>query len=258
MLPTYAPSLGQEAVRSLEKLGVAVRMDTRLKRIDEGCVTLESDAGNEQIQTETVLWGAGVQGSSLGRTLAQATGAETDRQGRVLVQPDLSVRGYPNVFVLGDLAHFRQQDHPLPGVAPVAMQQGAYAARLIRNRLRGRRERAFSYTDRGSMAVIGRAAAVAQIGRAKFHGIGAWLIWLFIHLMYLVEFENRILVLTQWGWNYFTRNRSARLITQWTGRPSGGAGSMTPPSQPSHLAEEIPRPGELHHTAWQRPLALDR
>jgi NADH dehydrogenase len=146
--------------------------------------------------------------------LARATGAELDRQGRVIVTPDLSVRGHPHVFVIGDLAHVPVPGgQPLPGVAPVAMQEGAYVARLIARRLRGLQTGPFRYRDYGSLAVIGRSAAVAQIGRLRLRGFPAWLTWLFVHLMYLVEFENRVLVLIQWGWNYVTRNRSARLIT---------------------------------------------
>jgi NADH dehydrogenase len=213
LLPSYAPPLSQQAARSLERLGVTVRPNTRLQRIDDGRVVLASDFGSETIQSETILWGAGVQASSLGRRLAELTGADIDRQGRVLVRPDLSVPRFPNIFVLGDLAHLDQDNHPLPGVAPVAMQQGSYVAKLIQKRLRGRSVKPFRYKNRGSMAVIGRAAAVAELGRFKFHGVLAWLVWLFVHLIHLVEYENRVLVLVQWGWNYFTRNRSARLIT---------------------------------------------
>lgn len=156
----------------------------------------------------------GVQASPLGRILATATGAELDRIGRVMVAPDLSVPGHPDIFVIGDLAHSRNQHgQPLPGVAPVAMQQGHYVAEVIRHRLRGQTPPPFQYHDRGNVAIVGRAEAVADVGGWHFSGLLAWLAWLFIHLIHLVEFENRILVVTQWAWNYFTRNRSARLIT---------------------------------------------
>jgi NADH dehydrogenase len=177
-----------------------------------------------------VLWAAGVSASPLGRELAEATGADRDEQGRIVVRDDLTLPNYPEVLVLGDLAHLRDASgNPLPGVAPVAIQQGAYAAKLIQRRLRNKRIQPFRYRDRGSMAVIGRSAAVAEIGRLRFHGFPAWLAWLFVHLIYLVEYENRLLVLIQWAWNYFTRNRSARLIThpEMVHTPAGNA----PPQQ---------------------------
>jgi NADH dehydrogenase len=150
----------------------------------------------------------------LGPALAKAAGAETDRAGRVVVGPDCAVPGHPAIFVIGDLAICKgASGQPLPGVAPVAMQQGRYVARLIEARLRGEALPPFAYRNYGSMATIGRNAAVADLGWVRFDGYLAWLAWLFIHLLYLVEFENRLLVLVQWGWNYFTRNRAARLIT---------------------------------------------
>jgi NADH dehydrogenase len=146
--------------------------------------------------------------------VAEATAASLDRIGRLIVEPDLSLPGHPEILVLGDLAHFAHQTGaPLPGVAPVAMQQGAYAARLIEARLQGKTLPPFRYRFRRNMATIGRGAAVADLGFLRFSGFFAWLVWLFVHLLYLVEFSNRVLVLLQWAWNYFTRNRSARLIT---------------------------------------------
>jgi NADH dehydrogenase len=234
LLPTYDPSLSEQAARALQRLGVTVRTKTLLKRLEPGRVMLATDTGREDLRAETILWGAGVQGSAFGRRLAETLHAETDRHGRLMVESDLSVPGFSTIFVIGDLAHYQQDGQPLPGVAPVAMQQGTYVARLIRERLRGKELPAFHYADRGSMAVIGRAAAVAQIGRTKFHGLFAWLIWLFIHLIHLVEFENRILVLLQWAWNYFTKNRSARLITYSNckrEREKQGTGSVPNPSE---------------------------
>ncbi len=215
ILPTYDERLSRAATESLGRLGVTVRTSSVVTDIQPDGVAVRHDQQPETIPARTVVWAAGVQASPLGAALARAVGAELDRQGRVIVEPDLSVAGHPEVFVLGDLAHARQPaGRPLPGVAPVAMQQGAYVARLIARRLRGQAPPPFRYRDRGSMAVIGRSAAVAQIGKLRLRRFSAWLVWLFVHLMYLVEFENRVLVLLQWGWNYVTRNRSARLITE--------------------------------------------
>ena len=214
LLPTYPPELSESASDSLKRLGVTVRKNTLVTDIRSDCVTVRSSDHIESVPCRTVLWAAGVKASSLGQTLAAVTAACLDRQGRLVVEPDLSLPNHPEILVLGDLAHFHHGvAEPLPGVAPVAMQQGRYAARLIKNRLQGHETRPFHYKDRGSMAVIGRSAAVAQIARFRFTGLFAWLTWLFVHLIYLVEYENRAIVLLQWGWNYVTRNRSARLIT---------------------------------------------
>ena len=214
LLPTYPPELSESASDSLKRLGVTVRKNTLVTDIRSDCVTVRSSDHIESVPCRTVLWAAGVKASSLGQTLAAVTAARLDRQGRLVVEPDLSLPNHPEILVLGDLAHFHHGvAEPLPGVAPVAMQQGRYAARLIKHRLQGHETRPFHYKDRGSMAVIGRSAAVAQIARFRFTGLFAWLTWLFVHLIYLVEYENRAIVLLQWGWNYVTRNRSARLIT---------------------------------------------
>ena len=214
ILPTYDARLSPVAAASLNRLGVTVHTDSFVTDVRPDGVTVQSGQRTDTIPARTLLWAAGVKASALGAILARATGAELDRQGRVIVTPDLSVRGHPHVFVIGDLAHVPMPGgQPLPGVAPVAMQEGAYVARLISRRLRGLQTGPFRYRDYGSLAVIGRSAAVAQIGPLRLRGFLAWLTWLFVHLMYLVEFENRVLVLIQWGWNYVTRNRSARLIT---------------------------------------------
>ena len=162
-----------------------------------------------------MIWAAGVQASPLGKVLADAAGIQPDRQGRVPVGPDLSLPGHAEVFVIGDLARVcpAVDAAPLPGLAPVAMQEGHYVAKLIRRRLGGGTLPPFRYRDRGTMATIGRARAVAVVGPLRFSGLLAWLAWLFIHLMYIVEFQNRLLIFFQWAWNYFTWNRSARLIT---------------------------------------------
>jgi NADH dehydrogenase len=177
-------------------------------------VLLRRGDQTEAIRAETVLWAAGVQASPLSAALAQASGAKLDRAGRIAVQPDLSLPGFPNVFVIGDMALCVGPDgQPVPGVAPAAMQQGAYVAKLLERRLRGESIAPFKYRHRGSMAIIGRSSAVADLGKLRFDGFLAWLAWLFLHLIQLVEFESRVLVLIQWTWNYFTRNRAARLIT---------------------------------------------
>jgi NADH dehydrogenase len=214
ILPSFPPKLSRRAFRDLGDLGVTVLCGTAVTAIQEGLVTMRSGEHVETIPTHTVLWGAGVQGSPLGQKLAAATGATLDRAGRVVVGFDLTVPNYPDIFVIGDLANVSHQTgQPLPGVAPVAMQEGAYVARLIQRRLQGLTLPPFVYKDPGSMATIGPSRAVALLGPFKFTGFFAWLIWLFVHLLYIVEFQNRLLILTQWAWNYVTRNRSARLIT---------------------------------------------
>ena len=214
ILPTYAAELSAKATAALARLGVSVHTGATVTDVQPDAVIIHRNDQSEHIPTHTVLWAAGVQASPLGRILATATGVELDRAGRVMVAPDLSIPNHPDIFVIGDLAHYRnQQGHPLPGVAPVAMQQGRYVAELIQQRLRGQTPLPFHYHDRGSMAIVGRAEAVADVRGRRFSGLLAWLAWLFIHLMNLVEFENRLLVVIQWAWNYFTRNRSARLIT---------------------------------------------
>ena len=214
VLPPYPEDLSIEAKKSLERLGVTVQTQTLVTNIDGDTVTLRSGDQAENIQASTVLWAAGVKASAMGKVLAEQTGAELDRVGRVMVDSDLSVSGHPNLFVIGDLAHYAHQgEKPLPGMAPVAMQQGDYVANLIRHRLDDKTLPAFRYKDNGSMAVIGRNAAVANLNFAKFSGLPAWLIWIFIHIYFLIEFDNKLLVLTQWAWNYFTRKRGVRLIT---------------------------------------------
>jgi len=183
--------------------------------VETEAVTIRGEDRTEHVGTRTILWTAGVQASPLGRLLAEKTGAEVDKEGRVVVQPDLTVAGHPELFVIGDLAHFEQQrSKALPGVAAVAMQQGRYVAKLIKRRLRGQSLPPFNYENRGSMAVIGRNAAVADLGWLRVSGFPAWLLWIFIHLLYLAQFQNRLLVLAQWMWSYITRNRSALLISE--------------------------------------------
>ncbi len=223
VLPSYPPDLSARAARSLEGLGVEVLTGARVADVREEGVLLERAGTRSEVAARVVLWAAGVAASPLGQALAQAAGCALDQAGRVVVQADLSVPGHPDVFVLGDLAACAGRDgRPLPGVAPVAMQQGRHAAAAVRARLRGRPVPPFRYVDKGSMATIGRAAAVADLGFVRFGGYPAWLAWLFIHLMYLVEHDDKLLVLVQWAWNYVTRNRSARLIThaRWPASPA--------------------------------------
>jgi NADH dehydrogenase len=224
VLPGYHGSLSQAAADGLARLGVAVRFRAHAVAVDAAGVTVQGSAGEERIAADTVLWAAGVQAAPIGHTIAAAAGAACDQAGRVQVGPDCALPGQPGIFVIGDLATLGGADgNPLPGVAQVAMQQGAYVAKLIRARLDGGTLPPFRYRDLGSMATIGRGLAVAEIGRWRLTGVVAWLAWLFVHLMQLVSFENRLLVLVQWGWCYLTWNRNARLITfpGLGGRPDG-------------------------------------
>ncbi len=217
LLGSFVKPLPAAARRALEKLGVEVVCDTQVNRIGERSVTLRDTGSGEDtiLETRTILWAAGVRASNLGGVLARAAGVETDRLGRLRVEPDLTVPGYADLFVIGDLAHLEGADgNPLPGVAPVAMQQGRYVARAIRSRAAGRPVAPFRYRNKGSLAVIGRAAAVADLGKhLRFTGYPAWCLWLLVHIMYLAEFENRVLVFIHWAFSYFTRKRGARLIT---------------------------------------------
>ncbi len=214
ILSGFPPDLSEAAERQLIRLGVRTRTKALATDIDSTGVTIQVDGAEQRIPAHTVLWAAGVQASPLGAILKARAGATLDRSGRVMVEPDLSVAGHPEILVIGDMAHFDQDGKPLPGVAPVAMQQGSYAAKLIKKRLRGDAIQPFHYFNKGNLATIGRRAAVADFGVVRFSGGLAWLTWLFVHLMYLVGFQNRILVLIKWVFDYVTRNRGARLITK--------------------------------------------
>jgi NADH dehydrogenase len=218
MLMAYPPELSEKAQRALERLGVTLRTKTMVVAVAADHVLVEFGGTRERIETQTVVWAAGVEASPLARQLGESVGAPLDRAGRLTVDADLSLPGHAEIFVLGDMANYpHQTGRPLPGVAPVAIQQGRFVARLIKARLLGRRLPTFRYRDRGNMATIGRSAAVADFGKLRFSGFFAWILWLLIHLLNLVSFRNRLLVLVQWGWNYFTYDRSARLITNPTG-----------------------------------------
>ena len=213
VLPSYPEDLSSASERSLIRLGVRSRTNVRVTAIDAEGVEIHTPQGDERLETRTVLWAAGVTPSEFGGVLERCAGARLDRQGHVMVGPDLAIAGHPEIFVVGDLAYLEQDGKPLPGVAPVAMQQGRYAAHAILERLRGRPPEPFHYFNKGSLAVIGRAAGVADFGRLHFHGLPAWLLWLFVHLMYLAQFQNRLVVFIHWGFLYLTFDRGARLIT---------------------------------------------
>ena len=219
VLPPYPPDLSKHAERSLIRLSVRVRLNARVTNVNGDGVVVNSGGKDEVIPAKTVLWAAGVQASPLGELLHERVGAPVDKAGRVMVLPDLSVPGHPEILVIGDLASYMQDGKPVPGVAQVAMQMGEYTAKLVEARLQNRKLPQFHYFDKGNMATIGRAAAVAEIGKLHIWGWLAWVTWLTIHIFYLIGFDNRLVVMVEWAYNYITRNRGARLIT---GNPAPG------------------------------------
>jgi NADH dehydrogenase len=206
LLATFTGSSSRAAERRLKAMGVEVFSRTRVTRVGPDFV--EADA--LRIKAGTIIWAAGVSGSPLARTL----GVPLDKAGRILLQPDLSIPGHPEAFAIGDMALFLQDGKPLPGLAPVAMQMGRYVAKNILNRLRDKDSSAFHYHHKGTMTTIGRNAAVAEIGPLRFHGWVAWILWLVVHILFLIGFRNKVMVLMEWTWSYFTYNRGARLITK--------------------------------------------
>jgi NADH dehydrogenase len=207
ILPTYAEASSASARDELVRLGAEVRTGAPVTAVDAGGITI---GAGERIDAATVLWAAGVAASPVGTFL----GVALDRNGRVVVEPDLTIPGHPEIFVIGDLALFTHQGgRPLPGVSPVAMQQGRHVARSIRRRLAGGAAEPFHYFDKGSMAVVGRSAAVAEVFGLKLRGLPAWLAWCFLHIFYLIGFRNRFLVMFEWAWSYVSYQRGARLIT---------------------------------------------
>jgi NADH dehydrogenase len=205
LLPTYPEDLSEAAKRQLINLGVEVRTNAKVTDIDSAGVVI----GSEHIKARTVLWAAGVAASPLARSL----GVPLDRAGRVIVEQDLSIPGHREVFVIGDLAAAQSGGKPVPGIAPAAIQEGKYAAENIARDLQGQARVPFHYRDKGSLATIGRAAAVGVVGRLRLKGLVAWLAWLLVHIFYLIGFRNRVLVLLEWAWSYLTAERGARLIT---------------------------------------------
>lgn len=228
VLPPYVPELSESAKRQLEGLGVEVRVGAMVTNIDAEGV----EVGDERINARTVLWAAGVAASPLGKAL----GVPLDRAGRVLVEPDLTLPGHPDVYVLGDLAYLEQDGKPVPGVAPAALQMGRHTARNIARTVRGKAREPFRYVDKGSLATIGRGAAVAQIGSRKISGFLAWFLWMSVHIFFLIGFRNRVLVMLQWAWAYLSYDRGARLIT---GRAEGPlVGGLTDARLPSAARPE--------------------
>lgn len=215
VLNSFPEDLSAKAEKLVSRLGVEVEKGVMVTGIDADGVTYKSGDESKRLQAKTVLWAGGVTSNAFGRKLGERTRAEADRSGRIKVNPDLTVPGYPDIFIVGDLALSLGEDgKPLPGVAQVAIQGGAYAAKTVRARLIGERDaKPFHYFNKGDMAVIGRAAAVANIFGFHLAGLFAWLTWLFIHLIYIVEFQSRVLVFVQWGFEYLTFSRGARLIT---------------------------------------------
>jgi NADH dehydrogenase len=217
VLTAFPPSLSRRAARSLQRIGVTPLLQHTVVGIDGESVTVSAqDGDSETIPARTVIWAAGVNASPLARQLGELTGAEVDRAGRLTVEPDLTLPGHPEVLALGDMVRVRRENgevETLPGVAPVAMQQGRYAAKLVRARLNNKTIGPFHYRDKGNLATIGRASAVADLHFLRLSGFLAWITWLTVHLWYLVGFQNRMLVFIRWSISFFTRGRGARLIT---------------------------------------------
>jgi NADH dehydrogenase len=238
VLTSFPPSLSTRAARSLERLGVTPLLGHTVVAVDADGVTVDAGAGRaERVASRTVVWAAGVTASSLASRLGELTGAERDRAGRVTVEADLTLPGHPEVFALGDMVRVRGADGAvvtLPGLAPVAMQEGRYVAKVVRTRLRGREAPPFRYRDKGNLATIGRATAVAEIKGLRLSGFLAWATWLTVHLWYLVGFQNRILVFIRWSFSFLTHGRGARLIT-WeepTVSPTESTGETGFPREP--------------------------
>jgi NADH:ubiquinone reductase (H+-translocating) len=229
VLTTFPESLSRKALRSLEHLGVSPLLGRTVVGIEEEAVTVQSaDGGSERIPARTKIWCAGVTASGLAARLAEQADGELDRAGRVAVEPDLTLPGHPEVFAIGDMVSVRGADGMplvLPGVAPVAMQQGRYAAKVVRARLSGRSTGPFHYRDKGNLATIGRGRAVADLHVIRLSGLVAWVTWLVVHIWYLIGFQNRLMVILRWAFSFMTRGRGARLITD---QPSPGETSTRP------------------------------
>ena len=239
ILPPYPEECSMEAQKALENLGVDVKTQTLVTNIADNSLTYRQGDDTYDLKAHTILWAAGVRASFMGKVLADRTGAELDRAGRVVVESDLSIKNYGDIFVIGDLANFAHQgERPLPGVAPVAMKEGEYVADLIIKRIEGKTVKPFTYKDLGSMAVIGQNKAVADLNFARFSGFVAWIIWVFAHIYYLIEFDNKLVVMIQWAWNYITQGRGARLITE---KPSPEL-EIDPPQKPEEKAPKSKEP----------------
>ncbi len=240
VLPAFTPSLSRRAARSLEHLGVTVLTNHTVVDVRSDGVEVKSSDGTTELHaTRTVVWAAGVMASPLASALGKASGAEVDQAGRLTVEPDLTLPGHPEVLALGDMVRVRDAEtgepRVLPGLAPVAMQEGRYAGRLVRDRITGRSTPPFHYRDKGTLATIGRARAVADIAGVRLSGFVAWVTWLAVHIFYLIGFENRTIVLLRWAYSFFTRGRGARLITEAAGSP--------PVAEPSTSGDPRPDAG---------------
>jgi NADH:ubiquinone reductase (H+-translocating) len=259
VLTTFPPSLSARAARSLQQLGITLLLGHTLVDIaPEGVELRDADGKVTRVPTRTVVWAAGVAASPLARILGEASGAEVDRAGRVTVEADLTLPGHPEVFALGDMVRVRDahtgEPQQLPGLAPVAIQQGRYAGHLLKRRLAdpasaGRRERPFRYRDKGTLATIGRARAVGDVGGVHLSGLPAWITWLVVHLFYLIGFENRALVLLQWSYSFFTRGRGNRLITHAAGASPQQGQTGRRPLDPT--AQRTIAPAEHGHAGAQ-------
>lgn len=214
VLPPYTPNLSAKAHATLNKMGIKIITKARVTDIQSDHVIIKTEQGEERIDAMTILWAAGMKASPLGGIIAAETGAEQDKMGRIIVNSDLTVPNYPDIYVVGDLANLKDEKGALlPGIAPVAMQEGRYAADVVKRKLSNKKIKPFSYFDKGAMAVIGRNAAVAKTGKMEFSGYFAWLIWVFVHIWYLIGYDNKLVITLKWGWNYWTDKRGARLIT---------------------------------------------
>lgn len=214
VLPSYPEQLCAKAQKALEKLGVEVITHSFVTDIDDVSVTYQESGEDFHINASAVLWAAGVSASRFGQALAKATDSPVDRAGKLIVEADMSLPNYPDIYVAGDLSHFAHGDRPaVPGVAPAAAQQGKYVAKCLKKKAKGKDIKPFKYFDKGSMSVIGRNAAVAKIGKVKLDGFLAWWIWAFVHIFYLIEFDQKVLVMVRWAGKYFRRKRGVRLIT---------------------------------------------
>ena len=244
VLISYDPRLSSKAAEALTRLGVTPMVNTTVADVTDGSVRLATNDGQiGEVHSHTVIWAAGVSASPLAQMLAMASGAALDKAGRITVEPDLTVPGFPEVFAVGDMVRVSDGTGatlPIPGTAPAAVQEGRYAARVIRLRLAGRAAPRFGYHDRGSLATIGRKAAVAQTRRARLNGLPAWLAWLAIHLCFLMGWQNRLIVLVRWTASFITHGRGARLIT-WAGAPIAAAQPRQPVFRHADRGELLPR-----------------
>ncbi|SFH93171.1 NAD(P)/FAD-dependent oxidoreductase [Planctomicrobium piriforme] len=250
VLTPFPPALSAKAQASLERLGVTVRCKTSVADVAADHVVLKFDGQTEVVPTQTVLWAAGVRASPLAKIVAASTGAQMDRAGRVIVERDLSLPGFPEIFVIGDMANYGHHgERPLPGVAPVAIQEGQFVARLIDSRVREKPAPVFKYHDRGNLATIGRWSAVADFQWLQMSGFFAWVLWLVVHLLNIISFRNRVLVLIQWGWNFLSSDRSARLITGEYRPPDVSYLGRIPPDQEVAPAGRIEGSGRIENAA---------